>query len=371
MDQPDSPLGAYRPLTGLKVIELASVLAGPLAGTFLLELGAEVIKVEHPRSGGDVTRQWRAQGESPLGVSAYYAAANGPKKVVFLDLSVEDDRAALDEWLKGADILLQNFKASSLDRLGLAPSQIAKKHPGLIHLHLQGFLHEPDRPGYDMVVQAETGLMALNGEPGRSPFRMPVAMMDILAAHQLRSAALLALWEREKDNMGSYVQVWLDASGLSALVNRGTEHLVAGSEPQALGPAHPQIAPYGESFACACGSRIVLAVGNDRQFQALCGAIQRPGLAEDARFSTNPSRVRNRKELAKVLAQALALIDGADLLELGRLRGIPMGRLNSVSEALLHPTGKAMTAEFSMEGQTVRHMRQVAFHIQRNGKLST
>lgn len=371
MDQPVSPLGEYRPLEGLKVIELASVLAGPLAGTFLLELGAEVIKVEHPSSGGDVTRQWRAQGESSDGVSAYYAAANGPKQVVFLDLSNEEDRKSLDDWLSDADILLQNFKDASLARLNLMPAHLAKRYPELIHLHLQGFLNEPNRPGYDMVVQAETGLMALNGEPGHSPFRMPVAMMDILAAHQMRSAVLLALWEREKDGMGSYVRVWLDASGLGALVNRGTEHLVGGSEPQPLGAAHPQIAPYGESFDCACGGRVVLAVGNDRQFQALCAALDCPEIAADSRFINNPDRVQNRVELAELLATALARIQRDDLLDIGRLHGIPMGRLNSVSEALNHPTGRAMTAKFELEGHTVKHVRQVAFNVQRNGSFNT
>lgn len=371
MEEVASPLGEYRPLKGLSVVELASVLAGPLVGTFLAELGADVIKVEHPGTGGDVTRQWRTEGESATGPSAYYAAANGPKKLVQLDLAHPEGRADLEALLTKADFLLQNFKASSLQRLGLSPASLASRHPHLIHLHLQGFMADPNRPGYDMVVQAETGLMALNGEPGRAPFRMPVAMMDILAAHQMRSAALLALWERERHGLGSFIEVWLDAAGLSALANRGTEHLVAGQEPAPLGAAHPQIAPYGESFSCACGGSVVLAVGNDRQFSALCAALNQPTWAHDPRFATNPERVHNRAVLADYLTREIVRHSLDSMMDIGREFGIPMGRLMRVSEALNGQTGMAMTANFESEGHALSHVRQAAFRVQRNGSFNT
>lgn len=288
-----------------------------------------------------------------------------------LDLATEPGREALEGMLGTTDFLIQNFKASSLAKLGLDPTVLSHRFPELIHLHLQGFLSDPDRPGYDMVVQAETGLMHMNGEPDRSPFRMPVAMMDILAAHQMRSAALLALWEREKDQRGSYAEIWLDASGMSALVNRGTEFLVAGNDPQPLGAEHPQIAPYGETFVCACGGKVVMAVGNERQFLSLCQLLDANEWAEDARFSTNPMRVRYRRELAERLTVAIGRMNRDPLLRAARERGIPIGRLNRVSEALAEPTGKAMTAEFDAQDQTIRHVRQVAFRIQRNGNLTT
>ena len=365
------PLGDAQPLRGLRVIELASVLAGPLAGTFFSELGAEVIKIEHPGTGGDVTRSWRAAGEGGEGPSAYYAAANGPKEVRMLDLSSEEDRGQLEELLSSADILLQNFKASSLPRLGLDPRFLGERHPTLIHVHLKGFLNEPDRPGYDMVVQAETGFMALNGEPGRAPFRMPVALMDVLAAHQMRSAALLALWERERDGKGSYLEVWLDASGMGGLVNRATEFLVAGREPHPLGQEHPQIAPYGEHFSCACGGAVVLAIGNDRQFAALCDILGHPEWSADSRFSTNPERVHHRKELAGLLSDAFAGRQRDEVMDAGLEAGIPMGRLQPVSAAMNGLTGQAMTHAFQLEGREVRNIRQVAFRIQRNGNFST
>jgi len=372
MDEPARPpLGDDRPLTGLRVIELASVLAGPLAGSFFAELGAEVTKVEHPGTGGDVTRQWRSAGESAGGPSAYYAAANGPKATVLLDLSDAADRAELDVLLASADVLLQNFKGASLDKLGLNSETLAKRFPRLIHVHLRGFLTDPDRAGYDMVVQAETGFMAMNGEPGRPPFRMPVAMMDVLAAHQMRSAALLAMWERERDGRGSYLEVWLDASGLGALVNRATEYLVAGQEPEALGALHPQIAPYGERFSCACGGSVVLAVGSDQQFRHLCGLLGHAAWADEAWFVSNPQRVVHRAALAERLAGAIAQFKRDDLLTAARESGVPMGRVNKVSEALEQPAGRAMTAAFTSEDKALRRVRQVAFRIHRNGNFKT
>ena len=370
-DHAHSPLGMDRPLKGMRVVELASVLAGPLAGSFFAELGAEVIKVENPAAGGDVTRQWRAAGESHQGPSAYYVAANGPKEVRMLNLKEDRDRAELEMLLAGADILLQNFKSSGLDKLGLNPDAVAQRHPQLIHVHLKGFLAEESRAGYDMVVQAETGFMAMNGGSKEEAFRMPVALMDVLAAHQMRSAALLALWQRESDGRGSYLEVWLDASGLSALANRATEFLVAGHEPEALGALHPQIAPYGETFLCSCGGKVVTAVGNDPQFKALCGLLGDSERAKDERFASNPMRVQYRAALAEFMAPLFLKFSAETLLAAALERGIPLGKVNPVSAALHTGAGQAMTATFEMEGHTVQHVRQVAFRIHRNGKRST
>lgn len=358
------------PLQGIKVLELASVLAGPLVGTFLAELGASVVKVEHPK-GGDVTRTWRSERESKEGPSAYYAAANGPKRILQLDLLSEQGQAALERELTDTDILLQNFKTSSLSKLGVDPKALALRHPRLIHLHLKGFMDAPERGGYDMVVQAETGFMSMNASPGSAPFRMPVALMDILAAHQMRSGVLLAMYEREKTGQGAYVETWLDASGFSALANRATEHLVAGQSPQALGALHPQIAPYGETFTCRCGHQVVTAIGNDRQFTKLCTLLNLEDMKTDSQWSTNPLRVQNRTLLFDMLAPAFARFEAQVLIDEAVKRGVPLGRLKSVSQALLSPTGKAMTAEFTLEGHPVKHVKQVAFQVHRNGSLTT
>ena len=206
------PLGMTAP-EGLKVIELASVLAGLLVGTFLAELGAEVVKVEMPATG--ISPAVGASGESTDGPSAYYVAANGPKQGLRLNLKTETGQRELDALLAEADILLQNARPDSLEMTGLDPSRQAERHPRQIHVHLHGFLDQPGRAGYDIVVQAESGFLSMNGEPGGSPFRMPVALMDVLAAHQMRSALLLALYDRERSGQGAYVETWLDASGFS------------------------------------------------------------------------------------------------------------------------------------------------------------
>lgn len=365
-----SPLGQDRPLDGLNVVELATVLAGPLVGTFLAELGAEVVKVEPPGR-GDVTRHWRSQGESAEGPSAYFAAANGPKQPIRLDLKSAAGQAELRALLADADVLLQNAKPSSLAGLGLDPEELQHRFPRLIHVHLKGFLHEPQRGGYDMAVQAETGFMSMNGDPDGDPMRMPVALMDVLAAHQMRSALLLALYERERSGQGAYIETWLDASGFSALANRATEFLVAGQSPKPLGAVHPQIAPYGESFVCACGGRVVMAVGSDAQFNALATLLGHPEWATDDRYSHNPSRVDHRVQLADSLGTALAQWRAEDLLAQAETLGIPMGRVLTVPEALNSPAGRSMTAAFTWEGHPVRHVRQVAFRIHRNGNRTT
>lgn len=367
---PESPLGHVRPLEGIRVVELASVLAGPLVGTFLAELGADVLKVEPP-GWGDVTRHWRGPQESSEGISAYFAAANGPKRALRLDLKSEDGQKQLQSLLEDTDILLQNAKTASLSSLGLDPTALSKSHPRLIHVHLRGFLHQPDRGGYDMVVQAESGFVSMNAGADGVPFRLPVAFMDVLAAHQMRSGLLLALWEREKTGLGSYVQTWLDAAGTSGLVNRATEHLVAGSLPKALGALHPQIAPYGETFRCKDGRTVITAVGQDRQFEGLCQLLEHPELASDPRFSSNAQRVRHRGALAEMLAPSFRKWSAADLLKEAAPVGIPLGLLRNVDEALATPTGQSMTAHFEWEGEALSHVRQVAFRIQRNGNRMT
>ena len=367
---PAPPLGDDQPLRGLKVVELATVLAGPLVGTFLAELGADVLKIEPPGR-GDVTRSWRLAGESQEGQGAYYAAANGPKRIERMNLKTDEGQRALGQHLDDADILIQNARPTSLAGLGLDPDTLAARHPRLIHVHLLGFLDNPARGGYDIVVQAESGFLSMNGEPGGAPFRMPVALMDVLAAHQMRSGLLLALYERERTGRGAYIETWLDASGFSGLVNRGTEHLVAGRTPEPLGALHPQIAPYGELFACLCGSVVVTAVGNDPQFRSLCSVLGQEELADDARFATNPERVTHRAALAGLLAPLFADMEAGPLLDEALSRGIPLGRVKSVSDALSSGTGRAMTATYDVEGTPVRHVRQVAFRIHRNGNRTT
>lgn len=320
-----------KPFEGVKVVELASVLAGPLAGTFFAEGGAEVLKVEHPKY-GDVTRSWRAKGETAEGdISAYYASANTYKKVVKLDLSSEEGAAWLERELASADILLQNFKQADLEKFNLIPEDVARRHPHLVHIRLVGFKAEPHRLAYDVVVQAETGFMHMNGASDGPPTRMPVALMDVLASDQIRSAALTGLYSTAKGTRGYYAEVSLEQSGVSALVNQSTNYLMNGTVPSRRGSEHPNIAPYGDLLKI--GDRyIVLAVGSDKQFSILCDILGVAHLTSDPKFSTNKSRVENRKALVVALQNSARGFDLFKLAEAFNTQGVPAGVVKSLDE---------------------------------------
>jgi crotonobetainyl-CoA:carnitine CoA-transferase CaiB-like acyl-CoA transferase len=320
-----------KPFEGLRVVELASVLAGPLAGSFFAEGGAEVIKVEHPVY-GDVTRSWRAKGETPNSdISAYYTSANTYKKVIKLDLKAPSNRAELSDLLATADILLQNFKESDLEKFQLQPESTADLYPNLVHIRLVGFSEAPHRLAYDVVVQAETGFMHMNGSADGPPTRMPVALMDVLASDQIRTAALTGLYSVANGTRGYYAEVSLEKSGLSALVNQSTNYLMNGTVPQRRGSIHPNIAPYGDLLKLN-GQHIVLAVGSDKQFSILCDILGIPQLAQDPRFSTNKVRVENREQLILELQKAASGREASDLSEEFNQRGVPAGLVKSLDE---------------------------------------
>lgn len=318
-------------LEGIKVLELASVLAGPLAGSALAMRGATVTKVERPPH-GDVTRTWRHPAESRDGeTSAYYASANVGKRVAWQDLGTPAGRDWLEQALAEHDVLLENFKASDLVKFGLEPAALAQRHPHLVHVRLIGFAASPERLAYDVVVQAETGFMGMNGEAGQPPLRMPVALMDVLASHQIRAAVLEGLIGRMKGWSGCYAEVSLEGSGLSALVNQATNCLMNGVVPEAQGSVHPNIAPYGDLLACSDGW-MVLAVGNDRQFEALCRVLGHAEWAMRPEFATNADRVAHRVELLALLAGVARSGSRFDWDAAFQAAGVPAGVVRKLDE---------------------------------------
>lgn len=331
-------------LTDLRVVELAGVLAGPAVGMFLAELGADVIKVENPRTGGDVTRGWLLPGEVPRarGVSAYFASVNWGKRSVGIDLTTDRGRDLVGALARRADVLLASYRPGQAKALGLDLRSIREANPALIVAEVTAYGDADDRPGYDALLQAGTGFMAINGTPETGPLKMPVALVDVLAGHQLKEAVLLALLERTRTGEGRRVAVSLQRSGLAALANQASGWLVAGHAPRPLGSGHPSIVPYGEALACSDGSRIVLAVGTDRQFAALCEALGDPSLAADDRYRHNGDRVRHREELGRVLADRIRRIPGPVLLAGLARRGVPAGPLLGVEEALEEPGAAAL-----------------------------
>ena len=318
-------------LKDIRVLDLSSVLAGPLAGTFLAECGANVTKVEAP--GGDVTRSWKLPGEATGPSSSYYEAANHGKMVVSHNLKTAEGKAWLQESLANTDVLLQNMKWVDLDAMGLLPDQLADAFPRLVHVRLVGFEQQPERLAYDVVVQAESGFMSMNGNPDGPATKMPVAMMDILASHQMRTAVLGGLFHRERTGLGGYAEVSLWGSGLTALANQGTQWLMRHQVPQRMGSAHPNIAPYGDVLSCQDGD-LVLAVGSDVQFKSLCKVLGCDRLANDPRFKINVQRVKHRNALVTALNASSSQASRTDLLAAFVNCRVPAGAVHNVQEAL-------------------------------------
>lgn len=349
-------------LNDLLVVETASVLAGPAVGMFFAELGARVVKIENARSGGDVTRKWKLPSEDPASpVSAYFSSVNYGKEHRFMDLTDHASRPAFDALVAEADVLISNHMDKDAAKLGLGRERLRQLNPRLVHGHIRGYADDPARPAYDVVLQAETGYIGMTGTDEAHLDKVPVALIDILAAHQLKQGLLLALLNRERTGKGAYVEVSLEEAALTGLVNQASNWLMAGHVAGPLGTLHPNIAPYGELFTCASGGKVVLAVGNDVQFAKLCAVLKLEALANDRRFLRNTDRVAHRKELAALLAPAIAERHREAFLEILRMEGVPAGAVCTIDQALSTPTAGAMVLEERMDGSPTARVKGNAF----------
>ncbi|EKB50702.1 CaiB/BaiF CoA transferase family protein [Cecembia lonarensis] len=348
----------------LKIVELSSVLAGPLVGTFFAELGAKVIKVENKVTGGDVTRQWKLPEENQQHpVSAYYAAANFGKKSIFKNLKNQEDYQEVIELIATAHIVLLNFKPGDAQKLKFDHDTLSKVNPKLIYAEIIGFADNDPRVAYDVVLQAETGYMAMNGEVDSPPLKMPLAMIDIMAAHQLKEGILCALLESAIDGKGRKVSVSLYEAGLTALANQASNWLMNGHIPQRIGSLHPNIAPYGETFTCADGKWLVLAVGSDRQFEKLCQLLGLSALITDSRFETNTFRVQHRTALTRYLKEAFLKKPSSQWVPLLLENQVPFGQIKDMKEVFEEEQDSSLILEEDMEGQPTKRVKTVAFKI--------
>ncbi len=347
---------------GLKVVELASVLAGPAVGMFFAELGAEVIKVENKLTGGDVTRTWKTAGEDKdSAASSYYWSINYGKKVQFLNLKDAQDYLVLVELLKEADIVISNFRGSVANRLKLDYSAVKSINPKIIFAELTGY-PKSDRPAYDVVLQAETGFMYMTGEPHRTPVKMPVALIDILAAHQLKEGILVALIQQLKKGNGAHVQVNLFDTALASLANQATNWLIGKHIPKAMGSAHPNIAPYGDVFEGRDGKMFVLAVGSDKHFESLCACLGLSELNMDNRFRSNANRVEHRLELIPLLAAEFVKDTAAIWVELLTALAVPCGLIRDMREVFALDIAKDMLLRYP-DNPTLQTVRTAVFKI--------
>ncbi len=318
---------------GVKVIELANVLAGPAVGLFFAELGAEVIKVENKNTGGDMTRKWKLQSEDPDSpISAYYSSVNWNKTVHLLDLKTDEDQAFVHDLIKEADIVISNFKFGKAVDFNMDYESLKTINPSLIYGHISGYGDDSPRTAFDVVLQAETGYMSMNGQSDSPPTKMPIAFIDILAAHQMKEGLLLALIRKMKSGEGSYLSVSLHDSAIASLANQATNWLMAGHNPQRQGSLHPNIAPYGEMLKTQDGKFIVLAVGTDKHFKSLCSCLENPQLALKEKFSTNEKRVKNRTELIEILQHSMPNLNSENIIKKLHSSGVPCGVINTLAD---------------------------------------
>ncbi|SPS01619.1 CaiB/BaiF CoA transferase family protein [Cupriavidus taiwanensis] len=321
------------PLAGVRVLDLSRVLAGPMCTQALGDLGAEVIKVEHPGRGDD-TRDWGLR----VGTrnTAYFNSANRNKQSIGIDLQQPEGQRIVRELAAKCDVLVQNFKFGGIDKMGLGYEALKAINPGLVYCSITGYRSngpEATRPGYDLVVQGEAGLMALNGEEGQGPLKFGTAVVDMFTGMYSAQAVLAALYDRQRTGQGRHVEMALYDCGLMITAYYGLEALLMGEDPPKYGNAHPSIVPYGV-FDAADGP-LVITVGNNAQFQRFCTeVIERPDLAADERFATNTGRSANRQALLPELRAELARRPRELLLARLSAAGIPCGEVLGLLEAL-------------------------------------
>lgn len=326
------------PLAGIRVLDLTRILAGPLSTMILGDLGADVIKIERPGT-GDETRAWGPPfaGDD----AAYFLSVNRNKRSVVVDLETAEGRALLGDLAARSDVLVENFRPSLMESWGLGYDDLRKKNAGLVYCRIAAFSEgvRSATPGYDLVIQAMSGLMSITGQPGGEPTKVGVAIADILAGLYVVIAVQAALRARDADGRGQRLTVSLFDAAVASLANQWANHLIGGVVPELMGNRHPNIAPY-QPFEAADGE-FVLAAATDRDFQRTCAAIGRPDLTRDPRFTTNSARLRHREELHAELAPVFRARPVAHWLERLEAASVPCGSVRSLDAVFASPEGQA------------------------------
>lgn len=345
------------PLTGMRVLDLTRVLAGPWCTQNLADLGAEVIKIERPKQGDD-TRGWGPpylrdmQGKDTT-EAAYYASANRNKKSVTIDMSTEAGAQAIRELAKQCDILVENFKVGGLKKYGLDYASLKAINPALIYCSITGFGQKGPyaaRPGYDFMIQAMGGLMSITGErddiPGGGPQKAGVAVADLMTGMYATVGILAALLERKNSGLGQHIDMALLDCQVAMLANQNMNYLASGQAPQRAGNAHQNLVPY-QVFSAQDG-HLIVAVGNDSQFKAYCNAINKNELATDPRFITNSQRVRHRDELVPILAEVMQTRSRDAWLALLESVNVPAGPINTLDQVYDNPQVQARKMKITL-----------------------
>ncbi len=339
------------PLDGLKVVELARVLAGPWAGQTLADLGADVIKIESPA--GDDTRQWGPPFVERAGdrSAAYFHSANRGKRSIALNLKDPDDHKVAEALIRDADVLIENFKVGSLKRLGLDYDAARAINPRLVYCSITGFGQTgpyAPRAGYDYIIQAMCGMMSVTGDPEGPPEKVGIAVTDLFTGVYATTAILAALRQRDRTGQGQHIDLSLMDTGVAVMSNQAMNYLVGGTPPERIGNKHPNLTPY-QVFECADGL-IVIATGNDGQYQRLCGLLGVPEMAKAPAFLTNADRVLNREEMTRRLTEASRKMTKSELLAACENEGVPAGPINHMDAVFADPQVIARGIRHDVDG---------------------
>lgn len=347
-------------LSDLKVIELAGILAGPAVGMFFAEAGASVIKIENPATGGDPTRKWKLSEEDTLmETSAYFNSVNWNKQHIFLDLKNSNHYQQFLEYVRDADILICNWKKGDAEKLNATYKQMQTLNPRLIYAQIFGYNAESERTAFDIVMQAETGWMSMNGPDKNTLCKIPVAVIDLFAAHQLKEGILVALLKRIQSGKGALVTVSLWDAAIASLANQAANYINAQHIPEPMGMLHPNIAPYGDCVVTKDNKKIVLAVGTDKQFQALCKILDLMSIATDPLYSTNAERVWNRNILFPIIAAKAALFNAEDFLLICEKHQVPVGIIRNLEQVFSLP----QACDLVLEDAAGKRVRSMVFKI--------
>ena len=334
-----------QPLSGIRVLELSRILAGPFACQVLADLGAEVIKIER-RKGGDDTRQWGppfvTDHKGSSWGSAYYHACNRGKSSVAADFDNPEDLNAIKELARNADVVVENFKCGGLQKFGLDHQALTALKPDIITCSITGFGQDgpyADRAGYDYIIQGMAGLMDITGDPHGEPQKVGVAVVDLFTGLYAANAIQAALYHKSQTKHGAHIDMALFDCAVAMLANQGMNALISGTPPRRLGNAHPNIAPY-QVFEASDG-HLIIAVGNDSQFQTLMRVLGHEALAMDERFVTNAQRVKNRIDLTEALNPLIKACETRTLMQKLEAFGVPFGPINRIDQVFEDPQAKA------------------------------
>ncbi|MEX2484846.1 MAG: CaiB/BaiF CoA-transferase family protein [Brumimicrobium sp.] len=348
----------------LNIVDLSTVLAGPSVGSFFAELGANVVKVEHPKN-PDVTRSWKLESEPvDIPVSAYFSSINYKKKYLQLDLKQDQQYERLMELISSADIVLMNFKKGGQEQLNITDEQLRANNKGLIIGKISGFGDDSDRVAYDLILQAESGIMSMNGTPESGPVKMPIAFIDVLAAHHLKEGLLIELLKKEsqkKNYVGASISVSLYDAAVSSLVNQASNYLMTGKVPERIGSLHPNIAPYGELFTTKDDKLITFAIGSNRHFAVLCTFLELELLLDDDRFSTTQHRVKHRNELFRLIQQKIEQKTALEILNYMHQNHVPAGEIKNLKDVFKTKEAQSLILEEKIEGLPTKRVSSVAF----------